>query len=786
MVLVVLTSGIQGTVGIILRLDLIPITTMSLNFFNKNSTGLAVVVSIVALVYKIFWYDRRKDKTGLPNPEPLTIPSRRVYEKLPAFTGRKKALNKIHKALTRTNHVLLTGVGGIGKSTLIRQYIATNRSFYSSVVYIEYDNSSLQGSLIDGLIYPYRRVRTKDKYEEAIKTLHNTGSLSCLFVIDNFDPGIDLQASAFLPRGVFSTTKLNAKNARKIKSEHRALNDLLGRLDNWRVLVVSRASKEAFVGAGLKSVRLKGLSANDAELLFGKYWHNTESDIEAHRFLDSLPAEYRSKRGKLSILLKNIAYHTLTIEIMAKTLQNDGSYELFDHLYDFSSDITVKAAYRKGSESKEFALNTLLDKIFKLSSMDKYDVKLLQTIAFFSSPDVGQEVLEILICDTVTDKNHTRFIDGVTRLVERGWVSRNIYPGDDEDKLVPRLSCHKIIQLFVEHDEAHPIKKQYTRLAATLLRQLNKETPLKEKEQLLPYIERLIANDNNLKDLLSAYHISSKKIHKWRRYWQQVGQTFGSSEQDDSHIITWLSKAIELDPHDILAYGLRAMLEVDTGDYVTAEKDCIQALKLSRKSNFGLESYLHIVRAYSYEKQKNYSEALTECKLALKTASRSRDQALAYVQRAEIQYLREKDEEAEHDLRKAEEIHPPITSYQYKDRTTFYALLGRTLYYQKQYKAACDAFDRDIEQFPEQSSETYYLRACARDSSNLFDKVEAIKDLDKAIDMRPEFAKAYWRRGHIKEDIGRAYTECIADISKGHELESSLYCRCHFPKKLEF
>ena len=68
-----------------------------------------------------------------------------VVPKFPAansfFVGRNAELTEISEYLEQNNVLFITGVGGIGKSSLVKKFIALNKSEYDVIAYLEYDGN---------------------------------------------------------------------------------------------------------------------------------------------------------------------------------------------------------------------------------------------------------------------------------------------------------------------------------------------------------------------------------------------------------------------------------------------------------------------------------------------------------------------------------------------------------------------------------------------------------------------------------------------------------------------
>ncbi len=57
----------------------------------------------------------------------------------PDFVGRDTEIRQMVESLQKNNALYITGIGGIGKSTLVKNYIARYRTEYDVIAYLEYD-----------------------------------------------------------------------------------------------------------------------------------------------------------------------------------------------------------------------------------------------------------------------------------------------------------------------------------------------------------------------------------------------------------------------------------------------------------------------------------------------------------------------------------------------------------------------------------------------------------------------------------------------------------------------
>lgn len=77
-----------------------------------------------------------KAKRSLPVSENIIL--RRVPLPCPAFCGRDDELQELHRKLMEEERVTLTGIPGIGKSELAREYARIHRDDYTNILYFSY------------------------------------------------------------------------------------------------------------------------------------------------------------------------------------------------------------------------------------------------------------------------------------------------------------------------------------------------------------------------------------------------------------------------------------------------------------------------------------------------------------------------------------------------------------------------------------------------------------------------------------------------------------------------
>ena len=194
--------------------------------------------------------------------------------------GRQGELNDLHNRLFNNKQVVLVnGMGGIGKTTLAQVYVSKYYKEYKHIAWISQLLDDVRSDfinavgLLNGLEINTEGKKPQQLFEELIMALKKIEDKPCLMIIDN------------------ATVKLSD------------FYDFLPGQPNWHILVTSREQIPFF---DLKE--LDFLNEKEAVALFRQYYTRNRISDEV-----------------LKDLVKRLEYHTLTIEILAKTAQEQRS-----------------------------------------------------------------------------------------------------------------------------------------------------------------------------------------------------------------------------------------------------------------------------------------------------------------------------------------------------------------------------------------------------------------------------------------------------------------------------
>lgn len=140
----------------------------------------------------------------------------------PDFVGRDAELKKIAESLQNDRVLYVTGIGGIGKSTLIKNFIVRYRTEYEVIVYLEYDGNN-QHTFCDDMLLQISTVSKQDDelladyFVRKLKYFKRIcGGRRVLFVLDNFTDRLTKTLSRIIDCGydtIIATRQKPPKNS---------------------------------------------------------------------------------------------------------------------------------------------------------------------------------------------------------------------------------------------------------------------------------------------------------------------------------------------------------------------------------------------------------------------------------------------------------------------------------------------------------------------------------------------------------------------------------------------
>ena len=281
--------------------------------------------------------------------------------------GREKELKEIDKQLKFSNTLLIKGIGGVGKSTIVSNYLHRHKeeyAYYGFFEGLESFESELEGA------FKLEIKEGQDRLDRVLRELIELEPMSMkLLVIDDI---------------------------KEIKENQEKLKKILALKHNgYRVILTSR-----FKVKNINIYSLSVLDPQDAQKLF----------------VDNYKTEELEKVNKI---IEYLDYHPLFIELIAKTINNE-AYTLNEIIEQLELAELDRIEFVDEEDGDLISFNINLQKLFEIQKKtlkDEY-LLLLKQLAVLPSIDIEFNLLEkILKIKNLKGK--------LTFLVNNGWLIQN-------------------------------------------------------------------------------------------------------------------------------------------------------------------------------------------------------------------------------------------------------------------------------------------------------------------------------------------------------------------------
>lgn len=306
--------------------------------------------------------------------------------------GRENDISLMKSLLDKQKHLSITGVGGMGKTTLAKAFVNQEAEIYDHIIWINIQNN-LMSSFVNNSSFEFHFPANQNGTELAINRFDrilghlNNAKGKNLIVINDFDDDLNHLA--------------------KIKN-----------LTNWEVLVTSRS-----VVASMPSLTIAKLGFEAAKQLYRKYEPSRIATDETFLFF-----------------AERIGYNTLVIELVAKTINNSLDLDLVGFIEYINSqsldDDDLQIDIEDDVQEQTSRLFTILQQTFSVANLN--DVDQSHLVFFAILPSEGTKISELIewYGKDHEKQNKVQFPNLITQLQKMGWIERD---GDN-------VSMHKMLQ----------------------------------------------------------------------------------------------------------------------------------------------------------------------------------------------------------------------------------------------------------------------------------------------------------------------------------------------------
>ncbi len=359
------------------------------------------------------------------------------------FIGRNEEMEKIAEILSTNQLVFLSGIGGIGKTELAKQYANQYRDQYDTVTFSVFEKNIETLVCNEILIHKISQDEEESDtayFERKIEILKQIATPRDLVIIDNFDVDSDekLEILFRCPCKFIITTRMDFRDY------------------NYKQIDVDRLR-----------------DPEDVLELF--YTYNNK--------------DYPGEENKaVERLVHYVDYHTMTVELIAKYLRN--SEELPAELYGKflqkegttnTEEINVKQ--RKDGKLNLKSVNNHLKILFDVSGFDAIEQEMIRSLSLLAGIRIEKSKFYQL-CAVDDGENKLEL------LIRSGWVEYHAVSG--------KISLHQVIQDLV-YKELAPNAENCPKIVEGMGRYVDleetSEAEQKVKEKFFGiFMERLSGN----------------------------------------------------------------------------------------------------------------------------------------------------------------------------------------------------------------------------------------------------------------------------------------------------
>ena len=368
--------------------------------------------------------------------------------------GREDETHRLQQLAEASRIINVTGLGGIGKSTLVLRWLSLHRQEYDATLYLSWSGSA-QSLITDdarltlNTVSRLREETAEEYYARKLRRLReHLKQQRVLLVLDNLAP-----------------------------EDVNALKDILS-LD-WQPVLISRQPLPGFSASLLPVAEMR-----EADL-FDVFESNLQAEIP-----------YRQEEA-VSSIIRRTGYHTLAVELLAKQIYAGFlSIEEAEGLIASSGTISAMSEsvdYEKDQSLQHAEMAAILDSLLKADHLPEEALHALKLLSLFGPDGIDASAFRHLA--------GLKSMDGVDQLVGSGWVTSR----------ADRLLLHPVMADFVGTWPWSSSQRQVEQLMENLYRLIRQAGGSHTASQpLYPDVER--QTPENYQHLLSALRLAERVL----------------------------------------------------------------------------------------------------------------------------------------------------------------------------------------------------------------------------------------------------------------------------------
>lgn len=338
--------------------------------------------------------------------------------------GREKECHEIEKWCSGNRNLLfVTGMGGIGKSTIVRKFASDHKESFDHLIYVQYKDNMIE-TLTDDMQFCITGYEKKEEetnreyfYRKIKAAKELTADTDSVLIVDNFSGAID--------------------------------HDFLELLKaNWKVIAVTRSNMSE---TGYDCQKIEAFS--NKEELYRLFEDNMGKKIvsEEYRKLDRLIELVAGHTLALVLVAKQIARSFITIDTALNLVETNG----------FAGMAPEKVRYMQDGKEYYDRISAIIKAVYDVSVLSEEKKKCLKALSLFDVNGIGVKEVEELL--------KLQSLDDIHELVDLGWIELS---GN-------QVRMHPLIQ---ETMNQMPWTREYRKTAVDEMQILLKEMKLNGRQ----------------------------------------------------------------------------------------------------------------------------------------------------------------------------------------------------------------------------------------------------------------------------------------------------------------